>query len=80
MNEKKGEKKVVKTDQIKSLFYYFNFKNTKNPIKNLIARTITHMTKGKAKERPKRLKACKNQRRERVSPSCGKELSHPQPF
>jgi hypothetical protein len=42
-----------------------------------MATTITWMTKGKVKERPKRLEACRNQRRERVTPSCGRELFHP---
>jgi len=52
------------------------FKIIKNLIKNSMSGTITWMRKGKAKERPKRLKACRNQRRERASPTCGKELSH----
>jgi hypothetical protein len=52
------------------------FKITKIPIKNLMARTITWTRKGKAKERPKRRKARRNQRRERGSPACGRELSH----
>jgi hypothetical protein len=80
MNEKKEKKTVLKTDQIKSLFYYFNLRNTRNPIKNSSTRTITWTTKEKAKERPKRLEACRNQRRERASHSSDRELFHPQPL
>ncbi len=47
--------------------------NAKNTIKNSMAGTITWKTKGKAKERPK--DANKNQRRERASPSCGRNNS-----
>jgi hypothetical protein len=81
MNEKKEEKKSTeeRPDQV-TFYYYFNFKNTKNPIQNLMARTITWTTKEKAKERPKRLEACTNQRRERASPSRDMELFHPQPL
>jgi hypothetical protein len=47
--------------------------NAKITIKNPMAGTITWKTKGKAKERSK--DTHKNQRRERASPSCGRNNS-----
>jgi hypothetical protein len=44
-----------------------------------MVRTITQNTKG----RPKKAKRCTahgNQRKEKVNPSHGRKLSHPQPF
>jgi hypothetical protein len=50
----------------------------KNPIKSM-AETITRKTKGKTKERPKDAQPART-KKGRELPSCGKKLSHPQPF
>jgi hypothetical protein len=52
-------------------------KEQKNPIKTLMAITITQTTKGKAKERSKKHEARRNQRQKKVNSFHVRKLSHP---
>jgi len=52
----------------------------KNPIKDRWPEPSLGRQKGKAKERPKDAQPIGTKKREKTSPSCGMNLSHPHPL